>query len=363
MAPRIIVIEDEQSLREEVVAILGFEGFDVLSAPNGKIGLHLIREHRPDMILSDIVMPGYDGYRLLLEVRSDPTTAAIPFIFLTAKAERKDWRYGIEVGADDYLTKPFSRDELVGAVRSNFERRAVIEQQGERTIDELRSAITHSLPHELRTPLNSILGFGTLLLDMPTYDLSEVRELSGFIVKSAQRLHRVIENILLSVQVALISTDVERVHALRQNSLNDPAGIVSEVALLKARSFTRENDLVLDLSTLPILMTEESLRKIVEELTDNAFKFSASGSPVVVTLKPSASALLLTVENEGRGIQADQIQRIGAYLQFERQLYEQQGLGLGLSIVSSLAGLYGGSLTINSIPGQLTTAAVMLPLI
>jgi two-component system, sensor histidine kinase and response regulator len=362
MVSHIMVIEDEQSLREEVVAILGFEGFEVLSAPNGKIGLKLIREHLPDMILSDIVMPIYDGYRVLLEVRSDPATAAIPFVFLTAKGERRDWRYGMEMGADDYLTKPFTRDELVGAVRSNFERRAAIEKQNDQKIDELRSAITHALPHELRTPLTSILGFGSLLMEMPTCDLDEVHELSGYIVKSTERLHRVIENVLLSAQISLINTDVERVAALRKQMLDDPASVIRDAAFLKAKSLKREHDLVLELSALPIHTTEDSLRKIVEELTDNAIKFSAPGTSILITLKASNHALFLTVENEGRGIQPDQIQRIGDYLQFERTRYEQQGLGLGLSIASRLASLHGGSLTISSVPGQITTIVVMLPL-
>ena len=362
MVRKIIVLEDEQTIREETVIILGFEGFEVLSAPNGKLGLDLIREHRPDLILSDILMPIYDGYRVLLEVRSDQATATIPFIFLTAKAERQEWRYGIESGADDYLTKPFTRDELLGAVHRAFVRSDALEQHNNQKLSELRGAITHALPHELRTPLSSILGFSRMLLDTDACDIDDVHELSSYIYKGAQRLHRVVEKVLLSTQIELIRSDLQRLDALRQISFDDPASLIADSAVRQAQFHEREQDLVLNITNRPIHMAADNLQKVVAEITDNAFKFSACGSPVVVTLKPIEGNLLLTVENQGRGLQPDEIQRIGAYIQFDRPLYEQQGLGLGLSIASGLVDLHGGSLTISSIVGQTTTVTVLLAL-
>ena len=119
---RILVVEDEADIRANVVRILRMENFEVLEAENGRMGLDVARAHRPDLVLSDIMMPELDGYGLLEALRADPITAAVPFIFLSARAERSDRRKGMNLGADDYLGKPFSRDELMDAVWARIKR-------------------------------------------------------------------------------------------------------------------------------------------------------------------------------------------------------------------------------------------------
>ena len=119
---RILVVEDEADIRGNVMRILRMEGFEVLEAENGRIGLDMARAQRPDLVLSDIMMPELDGYGLLEALRADPLTAATPFIFLSARADRSDRRKGMNLGADDYLGKPFSRDELMDAVWARIKR-------------------------------------------------------------------------------------------------------------------------------------------------------------------------------------------------------------------------------------------------
>ena len=119
---RILVVEDEADIRANVVRILRMEGFEVLEAENGRIGLDVARAHRPELVLSDLMMPELDGYGLLEALRADPLTVATPFIFLSARADRSDRRKGMNLGADDYLGKPFSRDELMDAVWARIKR-------------------------------------------------------------------------------------------------------------------------------------------------------------------------------------------------------------------------------------------------
>lgn len=121
----ILIIEDDEQTRENLQTILTMEGYRASAAENGRVGLEAMREQRPDLILCDVMMPELDGLGVLRAVRGDPATAAIPFIFLTARGERKDQRLGMELGADDYLTKPASVDEVLGAVRTRLERDAV----------------------------------------------------------------------------------------------------------------------------------------------------------------------------------------------------------------------------------------------
>ncbi len=120
----ILVIEDERAVRENIIELLNIEGFDPIGAENGDIGVRLALEHVPDLIVCDVMMPKVDGYGVLKALRSQPMTATIPFIFLTAKAAKEDWRQAMKLGADDYLTKPFSRAELLDAIATRLEKQA-----------------------------------------------------------------------------------------------------------------------------------------------------------------------------------------------------------------------------------------------
>jgi class 3 adenylate cyclase/CheY-like chemotaxis protein len=126
---KILVIEDETHLREDISSILELENFEVVAAENGKIGLERAREHKPDLILSDVMMPELDGFAVLEQLRQDPTTYMIPLIFLTAKTDRTSMRRGMGIGADDYLTKPFTSVELIEAINVRLARQDVILQE------------------------------------------------------------------------------------------------------------------------------------------------------------------------------------------------------------------------------------------
>lgn len=118
----LLLIEDDPTMLELLATALEFEGFAVHRAPDGHTGLELARQHRPDLILCDVMMPGIDGYTVLATLRADPQLCPIPFIFLTARGEKKDLRLGMVSGADDYLTKPVAIDELLAAIHSRLTR-------------------------------------------------------------------------------------------------------------------------------------------------------------------------------------------------------------------------------------------------
>src|ERR1700745_1655447 len=114
---RILLIEDNQDVRENIAEILELANYEVLQAENGKTGVELAQKHpKPDLIICDIMMPVLDGYGVIHLLSKNQETASIPFIFLTAKTERGDFRKGMEMGADDYITKPFDDIELLRAV-------------------------------------------------------------------------------------------------------------------------------------------------------------------------------------------------------------------------------------------------------
>ncbi len=121
-AKKILIIEDQGTMRRNLALLLEMEGFEVATAENGRLGLEAARAERPDVILCDVMMPEMDGYTVVQTLREDPAFAATPFLFLTAKGEKSDIRLGMNFGADDYLTKPVVRDDLLAAIEARLSR-------------------------------------------------------------------------------------------------------------------------------------------------------------------------------------------------------------------------------------------------
>jgi two-component system sensor histidine kinase/response regulator len=307
-------------------------------------------------------MEKVDGYLTLSSLRNEPSTAGIPFILMTGLADNAGMRHGMELGADDYLPKPFTIDGLYAAVEARLRKSQALRQEAEKKLTDLRDSLTMMLPHELRTPLNGILAYGEILAaEAATLPAREVAEMGQVIHDSGKRLERLIENFLIYAQIELLGGDVQKVNALRQKETKFPAKLVEARALSQALAANRANDLALELSDQPVPMSEDYLAKIVDELVQNAFKFSETGQRVSVTLSGSANGVVLSVTDQGRGFSTEHITKVGAYMQFDRKIQEQQGLGLGLVIARRLTELHGGTLSIQSERGATTTVAMKLP--
>jgi len=139
MKKTILIIEDNEDIRESTAEILELANYQVYKADNGKTGVELVQKHSPDLILCDIMMPELDGYGVLYLLNKNPETAAIPFIFLTAKAERIDMRKGMEMGADDYLTKPFDDVELMNAIETRLNKKEQQQAFYSKALDSLQT--------------------------------------------------------------------------------------------------------------------------------------------------------------------------------------------------------------------------------
>lgn len=361
---RILAIEDERHILENIIETLEIEGFEVEGASGGREGVEVAHQYQPDLILCDIMMPEFDGYSVLMTLRSDPTTATIPFVFLTALVARHAMRHGMELGADDYLTKPFTPDELLGAVRSRLEKHAVLTRQYEEKLSRLRDNIMYALPHELRTPLAGLLGCADfMIMDYQNIAGENLLNLAEVMLRSATRLQHVIENYLLYAQIEIFSTDPERIAALRREQMDYPHALIMEVAQAQAQTAERGQDLQLDLNSGSIGISHDNLNKIASELINNAFKFSNPGTPIVVrSYENGRGHYTLSIEDQGRGMSQEELESVGAYMQFNRKLYEQQGLGLGLIISRRLVELHGGAFEIDTLPDQGTTVYAHFPM-
>ena len=359
---KILVIDDESWLREMVHLALTQQGYDVVEAGDGADGINVARSQMPDLVLCDVNMQGISGYETLSALRSEPTTALIPFILMTGLADNEGMRHGMELGADDYLPKPFTIDALYAAVDTRLRKAQSVQKQAEQKLADLRGNLSLMLPHELKTPLNGILAYGEILAaDAANIPPHELAEMGQVILESGKQLQRLVENFLIYAQIEMLGEDPQKAASLRQKSTAQPARIVESQARAQADSAKRLADLRLNLSNHPVAISEEYLGRIVVELVQNAFKFSPPGSSVEVTLTEAPNASVLTVTDQGRGFETEHITKIGAYMQFDRKMNEQQGQGLGLVIAKRLTELHNGTLTIESQRGARTTVTVKLP--
>jgi two-component system sensor histidine kinase/response regulator len=359
---KILVIEDEEAVRANIVEMLDAEGFNVIEAEDGVVGAQSAREHLPDLVLCDIMMPRMDGHAVLKALRQDASTVIMPFVYLTAKADWADVRQGMELGADDYLIKPFTRGQLLQAISTRLAKQSVITAKTQSKLDDLRESIALALPHEMRTPLTSIKAYSEMLVaDCDSMQPHEIRGMSQALLAGSQRLHNLVMNFLLYAELEIARRDPTYADSFLGDEACRAQPVVTDTAIRQARHAGRDADLSLELQDGVITMARSHVHKIADELLSNAFKFSPPGTPVNATGFLDDHTYTLFVQDHGCGMTAQQIADVGAYLQFERKRHEQQGQGLGLAIVKNLVELRGGTLQIESIYGRQTTVRVTLP--
>ncbi|MGA1408216.1 MAG: hybrid sensor histidine kinase/response regulator [Prochlorotrichaceae cyanobacterium] len=357
----ILVVEDEYFIRQNLQQILEFSNYQVSLAEDGEQALSIALREKPDIILSDVKMPNMDGYQFLEALRANTSTQLIPVVFLTARTEREDQRQAMAMGADDYISKPFTPEELLGALEARLKKSAVSGQQQQEKIDEFCAQLSRTLPHELNTPLNGISSSIDFLISRYSYfTRDEVLELLKVVQSSSQRLHRLIQNFLLYAELELKSHRTET-PSLPVWGAGTSLTVIQPTLEAIAEDYQRPQDCFLELPPIEVPVPPSQLRKIFLELTDNAFKFSKAGTPVTVTGMVIDQQVTIKLQDQGRGMTSEQLKQIGAYTQFERKIYEQQGCGLGLTIAQRMVELFKGQLYISSQPQVGTLITVQFP--
>jgi len=358
----ILVIDDEEMYRSMISSVLRQSGYTVLEADDGEKGVEIVQNQPVELIISDVMMDNLDGFGFIERVRMDSAHCTIPFIFVTGLADKETMRKGMTLGADDFLVKPFTGDELVAAVESRLLKHKESADEAERKLSQLRASISLALPHEIRTPLASIIGFAEIFRDDgDKLSGAEVVQCGKLLHKAGKRLQRMVENFVCFSQIELISTDAEKLAFLKRSHPSQCSMRIRTIGRTKAELYGRSADLDLKLSESQVAVSEDHFNKICDELIDNAFKFSAKGTNVLVTGIVEKNEFVLTISDRGRGMTPEQIAGLGAYLQFDRRFHEQQGAGLGLAIAKRLTEIYGGRMEFDSSFGQGLTVRVFLP--
>jgi len=350
----ILVIDDDEAILAIYGLVLRHAGYNVITAEAGAEGVELARRHLPDLILCDINMPGMDGQNVLRALREDAAVGPKQIVLMTGNIRSITPRDGMALGADDFLVKPIGNQELLRCVEARLRRAQLHWRVEDRVVADLRSSLQSTLPHEFFTPLAGMVGLVEVLRgDLAQLKPEEITEMLDEIERSGWRLHRTLKNYLsaldLEAGVEVASPATAVVPASRVATALT-AGI--DAAMKRQK---RQADLTTRIDPAAVFGFPEEISAIVEELVDNACSFSRRGTPIEVGFDATGK---LTVTDQGRGMSAEQQNAVGAFRQFDRKKYEQQGLGLGLMIVRKLATRCGASFTLESQEGAGTRALV-----
>jgi two-component system, sensor histidine kinase and response regulator len=351
-AGRLLLIDDDADVRRLVARVLQRNRFEVVVAESGAQGLQLATESPPDLVVCDLAMPGMDGYEVLARLRQDSRLANIPVIFLTGQAEPEQIRAGMNLGADDYLTKPVEPNNLVRAINARLERvrlwRQNQESQMERALEMFASVV-----HELRDPLFVVFGYANMLRpDEAAPRPSENRE-----AEILERMQQAIERMqaIVSETMFLAKSKMQRLPFLPQPL---DLRVLAEQVIAEQTPAER---LRLECAESECLMVGDPmrLRQALENLLSNALKYSAG--PVVVRLVRRPAGFNLEVQDSGIGIPVPEQARVFDPFFRASNTGAKPGHGLGLSIVKTCAELHGGAVRLTSEAGRGSVFVLELP--
>jgi len=363
---RILVVEDHELLLRAIRDILEVEGYEVITAVDGLDGLEKMEALMPDLIVADISMPRMDGFQFFEIVRQRPEWLPIPFVFLTARAEREARLRGKAMGAEDYLTKPFDPQELIVVVSSRIGRATAIRQASENEFEELKQQIITLLSHELRTPLTSVYGYTELALaEAHTLPESDFQQFLVGIKKGADRLTSLVEDLLMMVR--LESGQLAREFRLLGLVHNDVNTVVEQAVKLHTIKATAKGIALHyepHVVPLPVKIYEPFLTNAIARLLDNAIKFSRDkGKNIYIQVSSSDNNIHIAITDEGVGIPPEQLNKLfESFRQINRAKMEQQGRGLGLVIARSQIECMQGSVSVASVFGEGSTFTIQLPI-
>ena len=340
--PTILIIDDEPALLMGLAATIRRQGYTVITAADGNDGLQKAKESRPDMILSDVMMPPPNGFELRRLISLDPDLASTPFIFLTARSNVEDRVSGIREGADDYITKPFSPQELLARIEAVFRRVRTEQARGreqmkaiaQQEMDKLRYEILQNFHHELRTPLVNIMMPLELAANNRFTDPEEQSKFLQIALSNADRLESLVTDLIL-----LSNMDQGNLNSIRQ-PIDVDLHILAPVRKRLERYQTKELEFTTDVSNQgQITAPRREFIQAVLHLMDNAFKFSPKNGQVNLSVKPSLNGgVNIVIQDEGPGIPPELREKVFErfYQASQGDSREYEGLGVGLTIARAV---------------------------
>lgn len=362
---KILIVDDVVSNVLLLKILLTNEKYQVCTANSGNMCIEQAKNEKPDLILLDVMMPDISGFDTAVILKKDPATRDIPIIFLTALNNPSDLVHGFKVGANDFLTKPFNKEELLVRVMHQITlvaAKRLIQQQNE----ELRQTIGNRdkmysvIAHDLRSPMASIRMVLNLVVSAVTPESvgQELFDLLDNANRESEEVHDLLDNLLKWTK-----SQTGRLTVVMQDlDLNDIIpGVVDIFTMIASTKHIKLNYRATD-APLVVRADNDMLKTIVRNLMSNAIKFSPEESSIDIIMQPEGDYAKISVRDHGVGISPE---RLGNLFKKGETTYGtggEEGSGLGLQLCADFANKIGGSVTVDSTLGEGSTFSVLVPL-
>ena len=362
---KVLIVDDVVSNVLLLKILLTNEKFQVCTASNGKDCIEISRKEHPDLILLDVMMPDLNGFDTAVILKKGEDTKDIPIIFLTALNTPQDLVHGFQVGASDFLTKPFNKEELVMRVTQQISlvaAKRIIEQQNQ----ELRATLYNRdkmysvIAHDLRSPMASIRMVLNLVVASASPETvgEEVYNLLDQANRESEEVHDLLDNLLKWTK-----SQTGRLNVVKQElELNDIIPGVVEIFDTIAATKHIKLELKSESDSLKVEADNDMLKTVVRNFLSNAIKFSPADSTIEIAMTKENEFAKVSVRDHGVGIASD---RLGSIFHKGETTYGtggEEGSGLGLQLCQDFARKNGGDCTVESVEGQGSTFSVLIPL-
>ena len=363
---KILIVDDVISNVLLLKILLTNEKFQVCTANNGRACIEMTKKEHPDLFLLDVMMPDINGFDTAVILKKDPETKDIPIIFLTALNSPQDLVHGFQVGANDFLTKPFNKEELVMRVTQQISlvaAKRIIEKQNA----ELKATLSNRdkmysvIAHDLRSPMASIRMVLNLIVQSTSAEKvgPELYMLLDQANRESEEVHDLLDNLLKWTK-----SQTGRLNVVLQDlDLNDIVPGVVEIFEMIANTKNIKLELKKTDEALKVHADNDMLKTVLRNFMSNAVKFSPENSTIQIVMAKEGDFARVSVKDQGVGIAAD---RLGSIFHKGETTYGtggEEGSGLGLQLCQDFARKNGGDCYVESVEGQGSTFSFTIPIL
>ncbi len=362
----LLIIDDKPENISVLFHFLVNHGFKILIAENGEDGLMNAEEEQPDLILLDVMMPEIDGFETCMRLKQNPKTQNIPVIFMTALSETVEKVKAFELGAVDYVTKPFQQEEVLARIKTHLVLRKLqqeLEAKNEDLIklNQEKNEFLDIVAHDLRNPLSAIYTAADFLKKKNPDAGSNINEMAGYILDASKQILNLIENFL---NIKMIESGKEEIEREVVDIKMILQWMISHYAVNAQKKNITLHFHFEDKQQYLVWVNESRMTQVLENLISNAIKYSPHGKQVNIWLSKRQCCIRCEVEDQGPGLsESDKKQLFGKFARLSaRPTGQESSVGLGLFIVKKLVEMMNGKIWCESELGHGATFIVEFPL-